>query len=199
MGSDDLFKKRSKSKNLKRKHDQRIQKESLWIICEGETEESYFAYRFPRSFSYFQSNSIEKIKSKIEECKDATHIFVFLDNDIHDKRQIDGLGSHIRNKNATLIINSPCFEFWFILHFEKTARRFVGNGQGRTAGDECAGHLARIFKAKGMSYKKGKLDSKILQELGSRHQKAIENLQSIKNNLLYPDHTMLDFFSHPKI
>ena len=37
MGSDDLFKKRSKSKNLKRKHDQRIQKESLWIICEGET------------------------------------------------------------------------------------------------------------------------------------------------------------------
>lgn len=173
MGTDDLFKKRKEG--LKQRNvGVREERQSLWIICEGKSEQNYLENLFPKKFRFYFSACLSAIKSKIAEESEAKTIFILLDGDIHEDTDIENFRDYCKTyANTTVIVNSPCFEYWLLLHFEETTKLFVGNNQGKTEGSECVRYFKDILKKNGFTYKKGFLDKKLLQALQELQQQAL--------------------------
>ena len=49
------------------------------------------------------------------------------DSEQYKKEQIKEAISIGKNKNENVIISNPCFELWFLLHFEYTTKYFSSN------------------------------------------------------------------------
>ncbi|WP_281269994.1 RloB family protein [Helicobacter brantae] len=174
MGKDDLFKKRKASSLKQRRIETKNERESLWIICEGKSERNYLENLYPKKFRFHFSACLGAIKSKIAEESEAKTIFVLLDGDIHKDRDIENFRDYCKAyANTTVIVNSPCFEYWLLLHFEETTKPFIGNNQGKTKGSECVRYFKDILKKSGYTYKKGFLDKKLLQTLQESQQQAL--------------------------
>ncbi len=133
----------------KRKKISQPKKDVFAIIADGETEVWYFQM-LKRNEPYLQINVEPKIPQKkrlseqykevIELAEDYTKIFWIIDlDDIikksnetkkRDKTKIQELKEYLKElekekfKNVITILNNPCLEYWFLLHFEKTAKHF---------------------------------------------------------------------------
>lgn len=174
MGKDDLFKKRQANSLKQRKTETKNERESLWIICEGKSEWNYLENLYPKKFRFHFSACLSAIKSKIAEESEAKTIFVLLDGDIHKDTDIENFCDYCKAyANTIVIVNSPCFEYWLLLHFQETTKLFVGNNQGKTEGSECVRYFKDILKKNGFTYKKGFLDKKLLQALQELQQQAL--------------------------
>jgi len=120
------------------------------IVVEGETEAWYFQMlkRHERDIRVNIKPEIPGKKSLAEQYKlvrdlskkEYTKVFWIIDLDTlvsEDSRTPKGKKSPLtifheyrknlaRNcKNVVVIVNNPCLEFWFLLHFETTSRQFV--------------------------------------------------------------------------
>lgn len=176
MGKDDLFKKRQKNGLKQRRAEIQKERESLWMICEGKSEQNYLESLYPKKFRFCFSKGLSAIKSKIAEESEAKHIFVLLDGDIHNDVEIKKFRDYCESyANTTVIVNSPCFEYWLHLHFQETTKLFIGNNQGKTKDGECVEYFKKILKKNDFTYKKGILDKKLLQKLQELQPQAIVN------------------------
>lgn len=176
MGKDDLFKKRQANGLRQRRAEIKNERESLWIICEGKSEQNYLESLYPKRFRFCFSKNLSAIKSKIVEECEAKHIFVLLDGDIHEEIEIKNFRDYCkRYSNATVIVNSPCFEYWLLLHFEYTTKSFMGNNQGKTKDNECEKYLKKTLNECSLTYKKGEIDANLLKKLKESHPQAIAN------------------------
>lgn len=163
MGSDDLHHKKKKRSlaSLKRQAGNRKQSDVVLIVCEGsETEPNYF--KALRSHLRLHPANIhithcpdgtdplsvvgyaEKIFAKE---KDYDRVFCVFDKE-HSNYQaalkkINELSSGGMPIEA--ITTVPCFEYWFLLHFEDTTRPYVGAGK-KTAGDQLKSELRKHIK-----------------------------------------------------
>lgn len=96
-------------------------------------------------------------------------------NDIADIKEIlrknNSAGSHMQT-----LYNSPCYEYWLILHFQATAAEY-------TSSKQCIKECMRLLKDKcGKNYQdeaKFKADTKIFDVLGDKLETAIKNAQSL--------------------
>ncbi|MBQ8706797.1 MAG: RloB domain-containing protein [Succinivibrionaceae bacterium] len=145
MGSDDLFKKR-KARRLKDQQ-RRIgfckSYDRVLIVCEGvQTEPLYFEC-FKEEYDLSSANIIvtdasingsdpmsiikyaEKLYKESQTENNAfDRVFCVFDKDQHSNydtalRELSNAGSHF-----TAITSVPCFEYWFLLHFEYTTKPF---------------------------------------------------------------------------
>ena len=114
------------------------------IICEGETEENYFRglitqNKYKRKF---QSIDVEIFKPKdhsplglVKECKrklnkakrernSYSFAWVVFDKDGHEN--IPNAFETARNNapRINIVFTAPCFEYFILLHFEKTTKPF---------------------------------------------------------------------------
>lgn len=182
MGTDDLFKKRQSQSLPKRKASIREERQSFLVICEGKSEQSYLEGLYPKKFRFYFSACLNMMKSKVVEESEVTHIFILLDGDVHEKAEINNFYQYCKTyQNITLIINSPCFEYWLILHFEYTTRSFMGNNQGKTKDDECEKYLKKILNKYSLAYKKGEIDANLLEKLKELQPQAIANAKKTSN------------------
>lgn len=153
MGTDDLFKKRKAKSNqeLKRKEELKKDKPHVLIVCEGEkTEPQYFQ-------EIVELHGITSAVVKIHgECDSAPisvveeavklydnsvrngleydNVFCVFDRDEHTSYdqaliKIDQL----KEANFKAIVSNPCFEYWFILHYEFTTQPYSRQGNNSAA------------------------------------------------------------------
>lgn len=114
------------------------------ILCEGETEENYFQglitqEKYRRQFSSIDvkiykpkdnspvgliKNAKEKIKVAKRDKNPYNFIWVVFDKDGH--ANIPDAFENARNSNPEVQIafTIPCFEYFVLLHFEKTSKPF---------------------------------------------------------------------------
>lgn len=183
MGKDDLFKKRQKNGLKQRRAEIQKERESLWVICEGKSEQNYLESLYPKKFRFCFSKGLSAIKSKITEESEAKYIFVLLDGDIHRDTDIINFRDYCKSySNTTVIVNSPCFEYWLILHFEYTTRSFVGNNQGKTKDNECEKYLKKILNKHSLTYKKGEIEANLLEKLKELQSQAIAKAKKTSND-----------------
>lgn len=183
MGKDDLFKKRKASSLKQREMENKNERESLWVICEGKSEQNYLESLYAKKFRFCFAKSLSSIKSKIAEESEAKHVFVLLDGDIHRDTNITNVRDYCRSyPNTTVIVNSPCFEYWLILHFEYTTRPFIGNNQGKTKDNECEKYLKKILNKHSLTYKKGEIDANLLEKLKELQSQAIAKAKKTVND-----------------
>ena len=131
---------------------------TFFVFCEGETEEAYIkylrsTYRVPIEIdpkvagNGISSRYISDYKKhKTFHPKDKT--FLVYDWDVSAMQQrLLGI------KNAQLLYSNPCFELWYLLHFQ--------NQKANLTSEECVSKLKNYIS----SYKKGVLDEKLKSKL----------------------------------
>lgn len=165
MGSDDLFKKRKARANnaLARQQQQRTQSPRCLIVCEGsKTEPHYLAelrevWGIPHSWVNIkpsEGSSPDRVVQTAERLyvEDARmgdsfdQVFCVFDRDAHPTfsqavQRTRELASN--GKPFKAITSTPCFEFWFLLHFGYSDAPFAKAGK-KSVGDV----LVSQFKTK---------------------------------------------------
>ncbi|MCK5295711.1 MAG: RloB domain-containing protein [Alphaproteobacteria bacterium] len=128
-------------KALARNEPTRNVPEYILILCEGEKTEPYYLQAFVYDHLRLPSANVEicgkcdSAPSKILECAeqrlkedDFDRIFCVFDRDNHTT--YESTLNLISSKEKIILINSvPCFEIWFLLHFDLITKPFVKSGK----------------------------------------------------------------------
>lgn len=160
MGSDNLFHKRRKEREINRKNKQnsRVGRRIL-IVVEGETEDIYFKSLIDYhklsnvevsqcSLGTSHRNIVTETKQKLKEAKREgvgfTHAFCVFDLDVDTKNAIETAKNiHLKKMSDAIlyaVVSYPCIEFWFLLHFVYTSQSFSPCGN-KTIGQSVKSHL----------------------------------------------------------
>ena len=170
-------------RSLLRKGSQKPPRSITLIVCEGETEQIYFdaariKYGLTTAEIILADNTVGPAPISVVECAEGKcaerggydQVFCVFDRDGHESfdRARDRIKSMADRKKKPLPINEaisvPCFEFWVLLHFERTDAPF----------ERCAAVIQRIRQQHHMpNYEKadgtiaGKLMAKVDDALGN--------------------------------
>jgi hypothetical protein len=136
-----------RARKLARKKSLRAPYERILIVCEGHTERLYFEeirkkYRL-QTANIKVTNSdlgtnprqvVEFALDSFQEDKEYDQIFTVFDRDEHRRYHealdlIDSKKGKLKNSekksvNIAPIVSIPCFELWFLLHFEEINQLF---------------------------------------------------------------------------
>jgi hypothetical protein len=148
---------------------------TLFIFCEGETEESYInllksTYRLPSIHiqakigrNNITSEYIENYKQgRPTDDKDID----FLMYDLDVPTILDRLNNI---ENTTLLVSNPCIELWFLLHYK--------NQNSNISTSQCNKELQNR-----VNYKKGVIDAKLKAKLISKTSDAIKRAKKLMLN-----------------
>ena len=114
-------------------------KKSYSIIVDGKTEVWYLQLmkeyeKLPRIDIKPELPKKKKLKELFELVKNNAQIYDnviwLLDLDvILRNKQVDKLKKYVgqlkKNNRATILVNNPCLEFWFLLHFKPTSKKYL--------------------------------------------------------------------------
>ena len=178
MGTDDLFRKKKESaqKSSKRRQERRESYDKVLIVTEGEKTEPLYLSAVCDYFGLSQANIeidpksdssptsvVKYAKSLINKSKTDpyNHVYCVIDRDRHEDFQtaLDQVAG-FRNKDTELhvIVSTPCFEYWILLHFIYTTKAFGASGDS-----PCQELIDNELKQYIPNYEKG--DSSILTGL----------------------------------
>jgi len=179
----------------KRKKILKPKNDTYLIIVDGETEIWYFQM-LKRNEKSLRVDIVPEIPQKkklidqyervIKLSKDYTKVFWIIDLDVViAERKENELKDHINKlkkcnfDNVVTILNNPCLEFWFLLHFIQTTKYYP----------KCE-DVEKLLKRKYLKdYKKTrkyftKQDNDIYLKLKSRLPIALKNVKQINRNNL---------------
>lgn len=149
---------------------------TILFVCEGtKTETLYFAalkdlYQRKINIKIPQNNktSPEHLVRYAEFLKNkdyCDYLYVVFDLDNNTQVKLNEAKSLAENITE-IILSNPCFEIWYLLHFEKTTRPFTKQSEVET-------NLKRYIP----KYEKNKC---IFNIIGDKIDKAIENAESLE-------------------
>lgn len=182
MGSDDLFKKRKARKLKERKISFRRSFDRVLIVCEGEQTEPLYFEEFKHEYDLSSANvfvtdassgsdpvSIIKHAEKLykesqKENNAFDRVFCVFDKDQHGNYDTAVRMLSKDDSKFTAITSVPCFEYWFLLHFEYTTKSF-----------HSASAVISYLKKHIPAYSKNNM--RIFDTLNARLQIAIQNAE----------------------
>lgn len=159
------------SQNKRKSKGRRINP-TFFVFCEGETEEQYICflrtkYRLPIIIdakiagNRITEKYINNYKvSKVTDPKDKT--FLVYDLDVPEM-----LIKLISIPNTVLLSSNPCFEFWYLLHYQEQISPLDS--------DECNSKLSNHHK----KYKKGIFDNHLKVKINEKQEKAVHRAQKL--------------------
>ncbi len=204
MGSDNLFHKRKsrKTQDLKRAKNDRAQRRRYLIVCEGtKTEPNYLrellddwrisskvvriAPNDGQSPDRVVEHAFKTYKEDAESGDPYDTVFCIFDRDAHSNfdaavartRDLQNSGTPIQ-----AITSTPCFEIWFLLHFDYTDKPFQATSK-RSAGDQLVSKLKT--KPGFQKYQKG--HTGIYQKLKNNIEIAIRNASQLRTHCAATD------------
>jgi hypothetical protein len=197
LGNDQLFKRRkaASEKDLRRRVVNRAPEKRILIVCEGEeTERRYFK-------SLIASLKLSTVEVEIcDECDSApsrvvafaerkartegsptnggySQVFCVFDRDSHETYEAALSKVLDLDKNAKFptkiksIVSIPCFELWFILHFEYCRSPFAAT-EKKSVAEMVVSYLCRI---KGFEAYEKSISSSHTEKLIALTDQAISN------------------------
>lgn len=195
MGSDDLFHKRKSRSSYKRRNPYKKRKERILIVCEGEKTEVVYFKRMIKKQSLKTakvkvtgesgSAPISVVDYAIEQYKDSKKerdpfdsVYCIYDKDSHPSFESakDKLSRQKPKKVFSSIISVPCFEVWFLLHFNYSTAPFSDCGNS-----SICGNVIKKLEKKIPKYEKGMKDIP-WEELEINQKKAIQNAKKLKKH-----------------
>lgn len=163
--SDKIFQKRKakKKQDLARRKATLAERRRILIVCEGEKTEPLYLRALVADLGLTTAevevcgecgsapkSVVEFGESKLESDSDFELIFFVFDRDAHADYNaalglINGFKGQRRFKGKTVaaITSVPCFEIWFLLHFELHTRPYDAGG-----GKSPCGNLVSVLKGK---------------------------------------------------
>ena len=166
-------------KSFQRRQGQRQPRAVTLIVCEGQTERTYFeALRrrlrlthaeilFPVPAGSAPINVVDHAIEKAKESGGYDFIYCVFDRDRHESfhRALNKLRDNAKRHPLHAIVSIPCFEYWILLHFENTDAPF----------DICDNVIDRLEKhLPGYTKTDGKQIENILYRIENALQRAQE-------------------------
>jgi len=176
MGKDNLFhRKKARAQDIRRAKAVRAPYAKVLIVCEGKkTEKNYFE----EIKAYYELNStnieintecgsapisvathaINLYKNEINSLKDPfDKVYCVFDRDTHTTfhQALNLIKSQPPKGVFNAITSTPCFEYWFLLHFGYTQQPFRGTVK-KSAAEQLEDHLKSNFWP---GYKKNSLNT----------------------------------------
>ena len=131
------------ARGLGRRTPTRAVNKSILIVCEdGKSSPGYFKrlrHKLGLSSVHVEVcgkecgsaplSVVDFAKEKKESVKTSTvideydEIFCVIDKDQHET--LDRAYNKARDNDLTIILSNPCFEYWYVLHFERTGRSYT--------------------------------------------------------------------------
>ena len=167
----------------RRNSNSRKRKKIIFIATEGKnkTEKLYFKkynsdkvqIRFARGRS---TDPVSMLSELLIECKEygfdskaGDKAYCVFDSDFVDSKnkQIASADKIAKKNNLSLIVSSPCFEIWYLCHYEYSTKAFGSN-------EEVISELRKRIP----SYDKNKDD--MYELLQPKQDKAIENAKKLE-------------------
>lgn len=119
---------------------------TLLIICEGGTEKNYFINLKDKlkltpleveiidqgaAALTIVKKAIERIDSRKNDSLRANYdeVWCIIDVEIPVQPSMKKAIALARKEKIKIALTNPCFEYWFILHFKETTKRFNNNKQ----------------------------------------------------------------------
>lgn len=170
MANDKLYHKRKarERKDALRKASTRKAKRRILIVCEGQTEETYFKFYIDKEDDLLAHVTSDCGTSPmcVVTCAhelatrdgDFDDVFAVFDGDTADIANFDlALVSTKKHEENGIPIkaipSTPCFEYWLLLHFTFSRRPYIGTKNAKSAGTQI---LTELRSFTGMeSYNKG--------------------------------------------
>lgn len=171
MGSDkeNLFHKR-KAQNLERKKPSKKPYEKILIVCEGEKTEPYYFEELKDHYEIDTANirisgecgsdpisvvrhGQDLYREELKKTEPFDKVFCVFDRDNYGEKFYEAvrLTESLKPNNVFQAITSiPCFEVWFILHFDYFSTAFETVGK-KTCGMRTVSELEKYWP----EYKKG--------------------------------------------
>ena len=131
----------------------------ILILCEGiKTEPNYFegfkksrsltsvVVRPLRSGQVGPTGLLKRVREELRDDPSWDEVYCVLDHDGRDTKirafesQLAAINKKEDSCHIEMILSSPCFEFWLLLHFEFTNRPFTTG----THGTACEGVIRRL-------------------------------------------------------
>ncbi len=149
---------------------------TLFIFCEGETEESYVnllksVYRLPSIHIHAKigRNNITAGYIKNYKRDKPTHekdlTFLMYDLDVPNMlEKLSGI------EDSILLVSNPCVELWYLLHYK--------NQTASTNSADCCREMTNRNK----TYKKGIIDSKLKAKLIDKANMAIKRSKKLNKH-----------------
>lgn len=165
-------------KHYRRKAETRTPRETVLIVCEGsKTESIYFnglsgKLRIPTVAvkvcgKECGSAPINVVDYAIERCSQYDHCWCVMDVEApRPHKTLEQALDMARVNKLRVALTNPCFEFWYVLHFEKIASAFDTNPQVRK---RLKRHIPR--------YDKGKTD--VFEKLFPLIRTAVDNAEQV--------------------
>ena len=128
---------------MARKSKRKSQRKTVFVLGDGQTEQYYFDHlKNIHGYSYkirprlFNNLTIESAENHIDQLLsgDADLIFYITDLDIiiNQNKQSkfqNFIRKYKNNQNVLILGSMPSIEYWFILHFYKTTKRFRNSSE----------------------------------------------------------------------
>ena len=145
---------------------------TFFVFCEGETEEAYVKYlrtiyRLPIEIDPKIAGSkitekyiTEYKKQKTVHPKDRTYLVYDCDVEAVLKK-LQGI------KNAHYLFSNPCFEIWYLLHYQ--------NQTASLTSEVCISKLSNHIS----NYKKGALNDKLKSKIVENKSKSISRAKTL--------------------
>ena len=118
----EIINKKPLSKN--RKAPNKIQRKSMLIFTEGETEFGYFKVFNIKSKVIGKGNAVSTVKEAIlakKSHKDVDEFWIVFDKDDNTQSQIIQSIKMAEKANINVAISCEAFELWWLLHFEEVS------------------------------------------------------------------------------
>ena len=172
----------------RRKGKQRRSKDRILILCEGKTEKQYFQ-AIKEDADY--KKQLSAINPQVVEAKNPTpervvqeaikrfnkaqsegnpyqKVWIVIDHDNHANRRT--AYDQAIGKGFNVSFSAICFEKWFLLHFERSARTFTSVSQ-----------LERVLKRHYPNYEKAKQND--FASLKDKLEAAFQNAEWLRNQI----------------
>ena len=172
--------------DLKRNRAKQASYDRVLIVCEGsKTEPNYFReiidhlklntanVEVDGSSDSSPRSVVAHAIQRLQDDPDFDRVYCFFDKDEHTTYN-EAVQRILAYSKSPLyaILSVPCFEYWFLLHFEFTARPYARSGK-RSPADCVIGDLKRYLAA----YEKG--DKRLFQALRDKLELAIERSKRV--------------------
>ncbi|TMP37526.1 RloB family protein [Pseudoalteromonas rubra] len=162
MGSDDLFKKRKRAAKTKhsRREGRRSAYETVLIVTEGEKTEPYYFQELIADYRLNSANIVVDGSSNSSPSSILKHakclakrakekgipydrVYCVFDKDSHAcyEKTVEQIGSI---REFYCVRSVPCFEYWFLLHYDYSTASIVGTGT-QSCGDNAVKALKQYI------------------------------------------------------
>lgn len=129
-----------------------------------------------------KNDPLNIVKEAMERQRLFDHVYCAIDRDRHENFDEALALAQVNKKKLSVIASYPCYEFWLLLHFQKTRKPYIGVGKN-SSGDLLGKDLRKLAGME--NYEKGSSENlfdRLIDRLPTAKQRAAQVMAEALND-----------------